>query len=66
MCVIASEMIGLREPLGLGFLVLFMAEIGKFPQMIAAMITIGIIGIGINYLLSQIESRWFRWQEKIV
>lgn len=66
MCLIASEMVGQYPPLGLGFLVLFMAEIGKYPAMIAAMLTIGLLGIALNYLIIFFEMKFFAWREKIV
>lgn len=66
MCLIASEMVGQYPPLGLGFLVLFMAEIGRYPAMIAAMLTIGLFGIALNYLIIFLEIKFFAWKEKVV
>ncbi|MFX1520803.1 MAG: ABC transporter permease [Promethearchaeota archaeon] len=65
MCLIASEMVGQYPPLGLGFLVLFMAEIGRYPAMIAGMLTIGIFGILLNYIIFFLEMKLFKWREKI-
>ncbi len=65
MCLIASEMVGQYPPLGLGFLVLFMAEIGRYPSMIAGMLTIGFFGILLNYIILFLEKKLFKWREKI-
>jgi len=65
MCLIASEMVGQYPPLGLGFLVLFMAEIGRYPEMVAGMLTIGFFGIMLNYMILFLEMKLFKWREKL-
>ena len=65
MCLIASEMVGQYPPLGLGFLVLFMAEIGRYPSMIAGMLTIGFFGILLNYIILIFETKLFKWRERV-
>ena len=65
MCLIASEMVGQYPPLGLGFLVLFMAQIGRYPSMIAGMLTIGFFGILLNYIILFFETKLFMWREKV-
>jgi ABC-type nitrate/sulfonate/bicarbonate transport system permease component len=65
MCLIASEMVGQYPPLGLGFLVLFMAQIGRYPSMIAGMLTIGFFGILLNYIILFFETKLFKWREKL-
>jgi ABC-type nitrate/sulfonate/bicarbonate transport system permease component len=65
MCLIASEMVGQYPPLGLGFLVLFMAEIGRYAEMVAGMLAIGLFGIALNYLIIFFELKFFAWKEKV-
>jgi ABC-type nitrate/sulfonate/bicarbonate transport system permease component len=65
MCVIASEMIGLRKPVGLGFFVLEMQYLGRYLEMIAGMIMIGLVGLFLDYGLRFLENRILRWREEV-
>lgn len=65
MCVIASEMIGLRKPVGLGFFVLEMQYLGRYSDMVAGMIMIGLVGLLLDYGLRFLEYRFLRWREEI-
>jgi len=65
MCVIASEMIGLRKPVGLGFFVLEMQYLGRYLDMVAGMIMIGLVGLLLDYGLRFLEYRVLRWREEV-
>lgn len=61
--LIAAEMLGASA--GLGFL-LFDSEV-KFaiPDMYAAIITMSLLGLAVNYLLVKLEGRLIHWKEEI-
>jgi len=65
MCVIASEMIGLRKPIGLGFFILEMQYLGRYLDMAAGMIMIGLVGLLLDYGLRFLEYKILRWREEV-
>ncbi len=64
MCIVAAEMIG-GEPLGLGRLIIKYAGLLRLDVIIAGMITIGIIGLLMNYIMLIIEKRILKWRPEI-
>jgi len=64
MCIVAAEMIG-GEPVGLGRLVLKYANLLQIDVVIVGMITIGLIGLTMNYFILFLEKRMFRWRVEI-
>lgn len=61
--LIAAEMIGSNK--GLGFL-LYESEIKfEIPEMYAAIVTMSLLGLAINYILVAIGSRVTKWKEEI-
>jgi len=65
MCIIAAEMIGVMRALGLGFFVITMYELSMYPQMIAGMIMIGLIGYVTNEIFQKAEEKMFKWRVKV-
>lgn len=63
MVLVAAEMIGANS--GLGFLIMNSQEVFRIPDMYAAMITLAVLGIAINYLLLRIEKKVTGWKEEI-
>jgi NitT/TauT family transport system permease protein len=61
MSVVAAEMLPGTSS-GLGFLILFGLNIGQLQVTIAGMIVIGLIGLGIDYLMKRVEMRYFGWK----
>jgi NitT/TauT family transport system permease protein len=61
MCIVAAEMIG-GAPVGLGVLILEYSNYAQIDVVIAGMITIGLIGLAINYLMLWIENWILRWR----
>ena len=61
MCVIAAEWLP-GTTTGLGYLTLYAYNYGQMHYTIAAMITIGIIGIAFDLLFRSVEDRWFAWR----
>lgn len=50
---------------GLGFLIMNSQEVFRIPDMYAAIITLAVLGIFINYLLLRVEKRVTGWKEEI-
>ena len=61
MCIMAAEMIG-GDPVGLGRLILKYANYLQIDVVIVGMITIGLIGLAMNYAIILIEKRMFRYR----
>lgn len=63
MCVIAAELIGLKKPLGLGYLIQYSAQFGNFSLTFAVMLVTGSIGYLINNLFKTLEKYVLKWRE---
>ncbi|MEM4658798.1 MAG: ABC transporter permease [Candidatus Methanosuratincola sp.] len=64
MCIVAAEMIG-GEPEGLGRLIIKYANLLQIDVVIVGMITIGIIGLVLNYGILTAEKRLFKWRVEV-
>lgn len=62
MCVVAAEMMPGTNS-GLGYLILYSYNFSQVQVIVAGMIVIGLIGLGIDIALRQVELRRFRWRE---
>lgn len=62
MAIVAAEMIGAHS--GLGYLVLYSQETFKIPDMYAAIISLAIVGLGLNYVLALLEQRAAGWKQE--
>ena len=60
MAIVAAEMIGAHS--GLGYLVLYSQETFKIPEMYAAIVSLAVMGLGLNYFLAFLESRAAGWK----
>lgn len=63
MCVVAAEMIAVRY--GLGNLILEASNLLQTDRVMVGMITIGILGLAINFLFEWAGSWLFKWQQGI-
>ena len=59
--LVAAEMIGAAS--GLGFYILNSQEIFQIPHMYAGIILLAFLGLGLNYLLAIIETRFMKWKK---
>ena len=64
MCVVAAELVS--STTGLGYLIMDARQYGNTDIVIIGMITIGIIGKIMEYLLKWIEKKLIRWQPDIL
>lgn len=65
MCIIAAEMVGVLRALGLGFFVITMYELARYPEMISGMIMIGLIGYLTNEIFVRAEQHLFKWRREV-
>lgn len=60
MCVIAAEMIGVTTA-GIGYFINYMTFIGRYADMMAGMLMIGLVGLFINYFFKVMEKLFLKW-----
>jgi NitT/TauT family transport system permease protein len=60
MCVIAAEMIGVTTA-GIGYFINYMTFIGRYADMMAGMLMIGLVGLLINYFFKAMEKIFLKW-----
>jgi len=63
MCVVAAEMIAAKY--GLGELILDSSNLMQTDKVMVGMITIGLLGLAINYIFQIVGDRIFKWQQGI-
>lgn len=63
MAVVAAEMIGATA--GLGYLILYSQETFNIPAMYAGIISLAILGLGLNFALHSIERIFTCWKQEI-
>ncbi len=60
MAIVAAEMV-IRSPVGLGYFIWNMGELGRYPEMVAGMIVIGVIGYIMNISILLLQKRFIKW-----
>lgn len=60
MAIVAAEMV-IRSPVGLGYFIWNMGDIGRYAEMVAGMIVIGIIGYMMNISIFLLQRRFIKW-----
>jgi len=60
MAIVAAEMV-IRSPVGLGYFIWNMGDIGRYAEMVAGMIVIGIIGYMMNISIFVVQKRFIKW-----
>ncbi len=61
MTLVAAEFTGVKSGYGLGYLIMIARDIQRPDQVIAGMITIGVIGYGLDELLRTGQRRLLKW-----
>ncbi|MDR2588871.1 MAG: ABC transporter permease [Spirochaetales bacterium] len=64
MAVVAAEMIGANS--GLGYLVIYSEETFNVPEMYGGIVSLAVLGIGLNYILKKIETSFTSWKHEII
>ncbi len=60
MAIVAAEMV-IRSPVGLGYFIWNMGDLGRYAEMVAGMIVIGVIGYIMNISILLLQKRFIRW-----
>ncbi|MCE8422739.1 MAG: ABC transporter permease [Candidatus Methanoperedens sp.] len=62
MAIVAAEMV-VRSPVGLGYFIWNMGDLGRYAEMVAGMIVIGIIGYIMNISILLLQKRFIKWAD---
>jgi ABC-type nitrate/sulfonate/bicarbonate transport system permease component len=62
MAIVAAEMV-IRSPVGLGYFIWNMGDLGRYAEMIAGMIVIGVIGYMMNISILLLQRRFIKWAD---
>ncbi|VVB85740.1 Binding-protein-dependent transport system inner membrane component [uncultured archaeon] len=60
MAIVAAEMV-IRSPIGLGYFIWNMGDLGRYAEMVAGMIVIGVIGYIMNISILLLQKRFVKW-----
>ncbi len=60
MAIVAAEMV-IRSPVGLGYFIWNMGDLGLYAEMVAGMIVIGVIGYIMNISIMLFQKRFIKW-----
>lgn len=60
MAIVAAEMV-IRSPVGLGYFIWNMGDLGRYAEMVAGMIVIGVIGYIMNISILLLQKRLIKW-----
>jgi len=60
MAIVAAEMV-IRSPIGLGYFIWNMGDLGRYAEMVAGMIIIGIVGYLMNISILLLQKRFIKW-----
>jgi len=60
MAIVAAEMV-IRSPVGLGYFIWNMGDLGRYAEMVAGMIVIGVIGYIMNISILLLQRRFINW-----
>ncbi len=60
MAIVAAEMV-IRSPIGLGYFIWNMGDLGRYAEMVAGMIVIGVIGYLMNISILLLQKRFVKW-----
>ncbi|MCZ7396840.1 MAG: ABC transporter permease [Candidatus Methanoperedens sp.] len=62
MAIVAAEMV-IRSPVGLGYFIWNMGDLGRYAEMVAGMIVIGVIGYIMNISILLLQKRFVKWED---
>ncbi len=60
MAIVAAEMV-IQSPVGLGYFIWNMGDLGRYAEMVAGMIVIGVIGYIMNISILLLQRRFIKW-----
>ncbi len=62
MAIVAAEMV-IRSPVGLGYYIWNMGDLGRYAEMVAGMIVIGVVGYVMNISVLLFQKRFIKWAD---
>lgn len=62
MAIVAAEMV-IRSPVGLGYFIWNMGDLGRYAEMVAGMIVIGVVGYFMNISILLFQKRFIKWAD---
>lgn len=62
MAIVAAEMV-IRSPVGLGYFIWNMGDLGRYAEMVAGMIVIGVIGYIMNISILLLQKKVIKWAD---
>ncbi len=62
MAIVAAEMV-IRSPVGLGYFIWNMGDLGRYAEMVAGMLVIGVIGYLMNISILFLQKRFVKWAD---
>lgn len=62
MTLVAAEFTGVREGYGLGYMIMSARDLQRTDLVITGMVTIGLIGLAIEWCMARVSGRLLRWQ----
>ena len=62
MAIVAAEMV-IRSPVGLGYFIWNMGDLGRYAEMVAGMIVIGVVGYLMNISILFLQKRSVKWAD---
>ena len=62
MAIVAAEMV-IRSPVGLGYFIWNMGDLGLYAEMVAGMVVIGVIGYIMNISILLLQKRLIKWAD---
>ena len=62
MAIVAAEMV-IQSPVGLGYFIWNMGDLGRYAEMVAGMIVIGVIGYIMNISIVLLQKRVIKWAD---
>ncbi|VVB86584.1 Binding-protein-dependent transport system inner membrane component [uncultured archaeon] len=60
MAIVAAEMV-IQSPVGLGYFIWNMGDLGRYAEMVAGMIVIGVVGYIMNISILLVQKRFVKW-----
>lgn len=60
MAIVAAEMV-IQSPVGLGYFIWNMGDLGRYAEMVVGMIVIGVIGYIMNISILLLQKRFIKW-----
>jgi len=62
MTLVAAEFTGVREGYGLGYMIMSARDLQRTDAVMAGMASIGLLGLGIEWLMGRLSGHLLRWQ----